>query len=93
VYEQDWLFTEYLGTSRTLQSATLAHDWLMQMGAGAEKSKRVIQCVVLNYARCAATWPTQLCVCVCVGVWVVVNGWVGGGIVAVVGCGGWWWWW
>lgn len=47
VYEQDWLFTEFVGTAKTLQSTTLAREWLMQMGAGAENANRVIQYCML----------------------------------------------
>lgn len=45
--EQDWLFTEFVGTNKTRQSATLAREWLLQMGAGAEASNRVIQYCML----------------------------------------------
>jgi hypothetical protein len=45
VYEQDWLFTEYVGTNATLQSATLPRQWLMQMGQAAEKADLVVQYV------------------------------------------------
>ena len=44
VYEQDWLFTEFVGTSATLSSATLSRQWLLQMGGAAEKAGLRIQC-------------------------------------------------
>jgi hypothetical protein len=47
VYEQDWLFTEYVGTNATLESATLPRQWLMQMGRAAEKADLVIQYCML----------------------------------------------
>ena len=46
-YEQDWLFTEFVGASAMLTSATLPREWLMQMGAGAEKHGLVIQYCML----------------------------------------------
>ena len=42
-YEQDWLCTEFDGMNATKQNATLARDWLIQMGKGASKSKVAIQ--------------------------------------------------
>eukprot|EP00935_MAST-01C_sp_MAST-1C-sp1_P000138 g138.t1 len=47
VYEQDWLFTEYVGTNATLQSATLPRQWLMQMGEAAEAAGLFIQYCML----------------------------------------------
>eukprot|EP01079_Euglenida_sp_SAG-EU17-18_P001622 gene1621-2852_t len=35
VYEQDWLFTEFIGMDQMLSSAMLATDWLRQMATGA----------------------------------------------------------
>jgi hypothetical protein len=43
VYEQDWLHNEWEGLDATLQSATLARDWLTQMGAAASKHGLSIQ--------------------------------------------------
>ena len=42
-YEQDWLFNEYEALNCTLESPTLARDWLMQMGRGAAKHGITIQ--------------------------------------------------
>jgi len=36
VYEQDWLHNEMEGINETLTSPTLARQWLLQMGAGAD---------------------------------------------------------
>lgn len=47
VYEQDWLFSEYVGTNATLESATLPRKWLMQMGQAAEKAGVVVQYCML----------------------------------------------
>ncbi|KAJ1448676.1 hypothetical protein M885DRAFT_573945 [Pelagophyceae sp. CCMP2097] len=47
VYEQDWIcahpYDEFQGLNTTLQSATLARDWLLQMAAGAEKAGAAVQ--------------------------------------------------
>lgn len=45
--EQDWLFTEFVGTPATLSNATLPATWLKQMGRAAEKSGLVIQYCML----------------------------------------------
>jgi hypothetical protein len=43
VYEQDWLYNEFDSMDATRENITLARDWLMQMGAGAEKAGVTIQ--------------------------------------------------
>eukprot|EP01012_Entosiphon_sulcatum_P006732 TRINITY_DN13233_c0_g1_i2.p1 TRINITY_DN13233_c0_g1~~TRINITY_DN13233_c0_g1_i2.p1 ORF type:complete len:763 (+),score=129.91 TRINITY_DN13233_c0_g1_i2:23-2290(+) len=43
VYEQDWLFNEFEGLNATLSSATLAGQWLTQMGVAADKVGIAIQ--------------------------------------------------
>lgn len=47
VYEQDWLFTEFIGMKQMLTSPTLARDWLLQMGKEAENYDLVIQYCML----------------------------------------------
>ena len=47
VYEQDWLFTEFVGTNATLSSATLSREWLMQMGMAAQNAGIVVQYCML----------------------------------------------
>eukprot|EP01060_Flectonema_neradi_P022739 TRINITY_DN3096_c3_g1_i1.p1 TRINITY_DN3096_c3_g1~~TRINITY_DN3096_c3_g1_i1.p1 ORF type:complete len:744 (+),score=133.13 TRINITY_DN3096_c3_g1_i1:75-2306(+) len=42
-YEQDWLFNEYEDLNCTLDSPTLARDWLLQMGRGAARHGITIQ--------------------------------------------------
>ena len=34
-YEQDWLWVQFLGMQRMLESATLGREWLLQMGEAA----------------------------------------------------------
>jgi len=43
VYEQDWLYNEYTYLSVTLQSTSLARNWLLQMGEGARQAGIHIQ--------------------------------------------------
>ena len=44
VYEQDWLYTEFLGLNATLQSsATGARKWLTQMATAAARVGVTIQ--------------------------------------------------
>mmetsp|Transcript_37428 Transcript_37428/g.117006 ORF Transcript_37428/g.117006 Transcript_37428/m.117006 type:complete len:541 (+) Transcript_37428:1079-2701(+) len=43
IYEQDWLYNEFHGVSQLLQSPTLAREWLLQMGKGADKVNAAIQ--------------------------------------------------
>ena len=47
VYEQDWLFTEWVGAPAMLQSATLPREWLAQMDAAAAKNGLVVQYCML----------------------------------------------
>jgi len=42
-YEQDWLYNEFSEMNCTLESATLARQWLLQMGNGAEKNGLTVQ--------------------------------------------------
>lgn len=42
-YEQDWLYNEFSEMNCTLESATLARQWLLQMGNAAEKNGLTIQ--------------------------------------------------
>ena len=42
-YEQDWLFNEFSEMKCTTQSATLARQWLMQMGTAAARNSLTIQ--------------------------------------------------
>jgi len=42
-YEQDWLHNEFEGLQCTLESATLARQWLLQMGNAAAKNGITIQ--------------------------------------------------
>ena len=42
---KDWLHNEWEGLDATLQSATLSRDWLLQMGAGAQKHGLFVQYV------------------------------------------------
>jgi hypothetical protein len=50
MYEQDWLHNEFEGLNATLSSATLAREWLLQMGRGASKNGVTIQ-YCMPYAR------------------------------------------
>ena len=43
VYEQDWMYNEFLGLNATLRSATAARDWLSQMAAGAARAGARVQ--------------------------------------------------
>ena len=52
VYEQDWLHNEWEGLKCTLQSATLAREWLLQMGKGAKDNGLFIQ-YCMAYSRWA----------------------------------------
>ena len=46
VYEQDWLYVQTRGMDATRQSATLARDWLLQMGnAAAAHGIRIQYCM------------------------------------------------
>lgn len=47
VYEQDWMFTEFIGLKQVLASTTLAREWLLQMGIAAENHGIVIQYCML----------------------------------------------
>ena len=48
VYEQDWLYTEFLGLNATRQSATGAKKWLTQMATAAARAGVTVQyCVEL----------------------------------------------
>jgi hypothetical protein len=47
VYEQDWLFTEFVGSKAMLASPTLAREWLMQMGTAAANHEMVVQYCML----------------------------------------------
>lgn len=48
VYEQDWLFTEYVGATHTmLESPTMPREWLLQMGKGASENRVKIQYCML----------------------------------------------
>eukprot|EP01064_Diplonema_japonicum_P033984 TRINITY_DN6871_c0_g1_i1.p1 TRINITY_DN6871_c0_g1~~TRINITY_DN6871_c0_g1_i1.p1 ORF type:complete len:747 (+),score=140.47 TRINITY_DN6871_c0_g1_i1:43-2283(+) len=49
-YEQDWLFTEFNGVPYLQRSATMARDWLMQMGSAAADNGLTIQ-YCMPYAR------------------------------------------
>ena len=42
-YEQDWLYTEYVGLNYTLSNATAASTWLTQMGEAAAAAKLTMQ--------------------------------------------------
>jgi len=42
-YEQDWLYNEFSWMKAPLESATLARDWLMQMGTAAERNGLTVQ--------------------------------------------------
>merc|ERR1712232_460315 len=52
VSEQDWLHGEWEGLRATLQNATLAQTWLVQMGAGAAHAGVKIQ-YCMAYTRFA----------------------------------------
>jgi hypothetical protein len=44
MYEQDWLYTEFIGVDGLmLKSATLARDWLLQMGRATEANGVTLQ--------------------------------------------------
>eukprot|EP01060_Flectonema_neradi_P022193 TRINITY_DN3046_c2_g1_i1.p1 TRINITY_DN3046_c2_g1~~TRINITY_DN3046_c2_g1_i1.p1 ORF type:complete len:565 (+),score=113.29 TRINITY_DN3046_c2_g1_i1:50-1696(+) len=43
VYEQDWLHNEFTKLNATLSSATLARQWLLQMGTAASRNDLTIQ--------------------------------------------------
>lgn len=43
VYEQDWLWTQFLGMNATTRTVDLADRWLEQMDQGAKKTGTVIQ--------------------------------------------------
>lgn len=43
VYEQDWLHVQLLNTPSLMANATLARQWLLQMGRGAEAAEVTIQ--------------------------------------------------
>jgi len=43
VYEQDWLYNEFLGLNATLNSVSLARQWLLEMGHAAEANRVTIQ--------------------------------------------------
>jgi hypothetical protein len=49
-YEQDWLCTEFDGLNVTLQSPTVARQWLLQMGQAAAENDLTIQ-YCMAYAR------------------------------------------
>ena len=42
-YEQDWLYTEFVGLNYTLSNATAAATWLDQMGAAADAASLTMQ--------------------------------------------------
>eukprot|EP01064_Diplonema_japonicum_P018967 TRINITY_DN2766_c0_g1_i1.p1 TRINITY_DN2766_c0_g1~~TRINITY_DN2766_c0_g1_i1.p1 ORF type:complete len:748 (+),score=157.49 TRINITY_DN2766_c0_g1_i1:51-2294(+) len=42
-YEQDWLYNEFNSVPYLQRSATMARDWLLQMGSAAEKNGLTIQ--------------------------------------------------
>jgi len=50
VYEQDWLYNEFDDLTCTQESATLAREWLMQMGRGCENHGLTIQ-YCMSYPR------------------------------------------
>ena len=43
VYEQDWMYNEFLGLNATQTSATLAEDWLREMANGAANAGAAVQ--------------------------------------------------
>ena len=43
VYEQDWMYNEFLGLNATQTSATLAEDWLREMATGASNAGAAVQ--------------------------------------------------
>jgi len=43
VYEQDWLYTEFLGLNATLQSVSGARKWLTQMATAAARAGVTVQ--------------------------------------------------
>ena len=43
VYEQDWMYNEFLGLNATQTSATLAEDWLREMANGASNAGAAVQ--------------------------------------------------
>ena len=43
VYEQDWLYNEFNGVPLLTENATMARDWLLQMGRAAERNNLTIQ--------------------------------------------------
>ena len=43
VYEQDWLYTEFLGLNATTQSVTGAKKWLTQMATAASRVGVTVQ--------------------------------------------------
>eukprot|EP00040_Diaphanoeca_grandis_P001423 m.18491 g.18491 ORF g.18491 m.18491 type:complete len:900 (-) comp12048_c0_seq1:37-2736(-) len=47
VYEQDWMFTEFVGTNKTLADPELARTWLLQMGSAATAEDLTIQYCML----------------------------------------------
>ena len=54
VYEQDWLYTEFLGLNATLQSsATGARKWLTQMATAASRAGVTVQ-------YCMGLWGNQI---------------------------------
>jgi hypothetical protein len=54
VYEQDWLYTEFLGLNATLQSsATGAKKWLTQMATAASRAGVTVQ-------YCMGLWGNQI---------------------------------
>lgn len=52
VYEQDWLYNEFSELNCTLESASLARQWLMQMGNACEKEG-------INIQYCMS-WPRHI---------------------------------
>ena len=53
MYEQDWLYTEFIGVNKTLlRSATLGRQWLMQMDRGVHEYN-------LGLQLCMA-WPRHV---------------------------------
>ena len=42
VYEQDWLYTEFLSLNATLQSVNTAKPWLTQMATAAARAVRLL---------------------------------------------------
>ena len=58
VYEQDWLYTEFLGLNATLQSsATGAKKWLTQMATAASRVGVTVQ-YCMEMARFRAVWKS-----------------------------------